>query len=184
MKNILKLVSALTLIAIAGTFTSCGLFSSGPTDTWCEKTVTISDTPVYVAFVYSKNGLTGETSASTKLKNGVSVDAGLTVLVWASVAISDIGLSANTYITKTYTTISDIFEDAESSEDSSSYGNIHALWSAIYLSDSNLMNTDNQYADPLAPAPLTNASTYSEASSDVISNFSWKTVLKAAVNLL
>lgn len=191
MKKILTILAA--ALVLAGGFLLSGCSNDddddffGPLNTWCEApiTKTAEDGSVitlgYIAAVYCDEDYVSNGTGSSQLKNGETLEAGITVVIWGdsnaskeSLAGSVLnGLTKATYIKKTFPKGSETAVDTQSS---STVKGSRLVWSTAYVFNKDLHNVDTQKKLPLAPTPIT-SSLYSDAS-ESLKDFSWKTVLK------
>lgn len=153
-----------------------------PSNTWCTMPVTYknsdssSSANLYVSFYYTKTAQTGD-SSTTGLRNGLTLPAGLTVLVTSKTDSSSVisGLTNTAYILKTFPKDSDT-AGLDASDTSYSFTGSFAKWAAIYRLKSELRESANQTT--AVPAALQGSSSYTELSWDNIKNqFSWKRLL-------
>lgn len=181
MKKISVLVAALFAGAMMFVGAGCNADDAdailGPTNTWCETSYKYGGSedanPIYIDVIYSDSDLNG-TEGSANLKNGTTLPAGITVVVFAKAEIKSLGMSANTYIMKTFPKNG----SDNNSEDNSSFSitGSRAKWTAMYLAKADLRKTTTQLKHPSAPAPLTNGGGYTKLT-DIPKNFSWKSII-------
>lgn len=193
MKKIKKILAACILAASALCMTGCDeddeLF--GPTKTWCEMPLTKKDdsgvekTYAYAAFIYTDEELTNSTGGSANLKSGITIQPGITVVLYTTSecatgdsAISTAlgNLSTSTYAIKNFPKSgSTVVNDGEGDTDTSyTMTGSRTKWTAIYLAKSALRK--NQLKHPAAPSPITSGGARTELSAD---NLNWKTLLKS-----
>lgn len=185
---------AAVLVSIAAMFTVAGCDIADeiiPQDTWCSMEVKYSDSDtanLNVAFIYTEGTLTGTATNtnSDELKSGITLEPGLTVVIWASQAIGSLGMNADTYYRKTYGSNADLEKDWGDK----SYDNMKLLWSAIYLAKKELRDRSTQNVHPRAAIPMrasykgTPITETTENFKKLQENFSLKQLLKDVVNAL
>ena len=187
---------AAVLVSIAAMFTVAGCDIADeiiPQDTWCSMEVKYSDSDtanLNVAFIYTEKTLTGTATSknSDDLRSGLTLEPGLTVVIWASQEIGSLGMSANTFYRKTYKTNADLSNEEDWS--GKSYDNMKLLWSAIYLAKQDLRDRSTQNVHPRAALPMrasytgTEITDITENFQQLQENFSLKQLLKDVVNAL
>lgn len=145
------------------------------------------ETVGYIAFIYADKTLTNINGGSGKLKSNITIEPGLTILLWAekdqSKEESSIlkGLTATQYLMKTFAESEEELKDGDSDSDPLKFSvSKRKLWTICYYAKGDLRKAENQNAHPKAPVPLLTSSSYSspEQTAEVVKNFSWKNVLK------
>ncbi len=193
MKKILTIIAASLALASGLLLSSCSDDDDeffGPSNTWCELPITqtmedgTEKTIGYIAAVYCDELYTSNGTGSKQLTKGEQLEAGITVVVWGSGDVSDDtisgsilkGLSKSTYIKKTFSKTSETKVSNETDSDETvSFQGKKSMWKLAYFFK--LHTADTKEKLPEAPVPLLSSSNYSDAS-NVLKDFSWKTVLK------
>ena len=178
MKKMLKLLAVAAMIACGLMMTSCteedAAVLTGPNNKWCETQIDYDKdgTPdLFVDVIYCTTQVTGNSSTSNQLKNGLEIEPGITVVAYAKVALASTGLSANQYVMKHYS-------DNDNIEELGSIAG-KAKFSAIYWGRADFRKNENQIelvegTKYYAPTPLTNVVGYSTPSEIT---FDWKKLL-------
>ncbi|MCH5295574.1 MAG: hypothetical protein J1F14_06710, partial [Treponema sp.] len=162
-------------------------------DTWCSTEINYkgdNNAKLNVAFIYTEEPLVGTATSknSDDLRSGITLEPGLTVVIWATKEIGSLGMSANTYYSKTYKTNADLSSEEDWGD--KSYDNMKLLWSAIYLAKKDLRDRSTQNVHPRAAIPMRASYTGTEITQTTENfkklqeNFSLKQLLKDVVNAL
>lgn len=178
MKKVFQVLSIfLVLVTMAFSFMGCDEINEiAPDNTWCELPVSVSNDSepnLYLEIIYCPEDYTG-TAGSKNLDKDITLRAGITVLAFADVEISSLGMSAGTYTYKTFP-INATENDADDN-DSYSFAGTKSKFTTIYLAKSNLRNSDTQITLPSAPTPICNSNGNYTKLGD-FSKFSWKQIL-------
>ena len=193
MKKIFMIISAALLLAGAGFFTGCkegdeitqGL--AGPKNTWCNMPVSYTNSDggqtaaLYAYFYYTDTDVSSTSTSATALKSGITIPAGLTIVITAAPStgtdgVSSIinGLTSSAYIIKTFPKNSET--TADTGDESYTFKGSLEKWSAIYWAKDDLRKSDNKSATP--PYQLTNSGNGTALAWDNIKEqFSWKRLL-------
>lgn len=195
MKKIFGILAAVAVLMTSLVFTSCGPMDDllGPVDTWCEMPIetTVEDgekvTLGYMSVIYTEKQVTGSSSTSGELKKGLTIEPGLTLVVWVNPDITSdklsgtilSGMAGKTYFKKTFSNDNDeLLSDNENDKESFTFKATRSKWTAIYYSKYDLRNTNTQHELPKASDPVANSKGYSELDVDLFKDFSWKKLLK------
>lgn len=180
MKNAFTLICAALLSVIS--FVSCDFTAEdfiAPQDTWVnkdfkyaykdsngtEKTVTLTG-----YFLYSDDEYT-----NSNFKSGVEIPAGLTVVI-ISRNKDALGLSAKTYVKKTFAKGKVTEADPDDTATSAEFDVGPAFWTAFYLGNSiSFAKNGNNVSDQLRYDSYTELST--EGLKEFTSKFSWRKLL-------
>lgn len=180
MKNAFTLICAALLSVIS--FVSCDFTAEdfiAPQDTWVnkdfkyaykdsngtEKTVTLTGYFLYSDDVYT----------NSNFKSGVEIPAGLTVVI-ISRNKDALGLSAKTYVKKTFAKGKVTEADPDDTATSAEFDVGPAFWTAFYLGNSiSFAKNGNNVPDQLRHDSYTELST--EGLKEFTSKFSWRKLL-------
>lgn len=193
MRKLTKVVAALAVLLCGFVLGGCTeeeteeILNSflGPEQTWCETAVSYASSTdssntvsLYVDFFYTDESVTSSTSGSSSLKNGMTIPAGLTVVVWTKTNSNSVisALTPSTYIMKTFSSINATsLDDDTTDSEAFSFKGSRANWTLLYRAKEDL-RTNTQMKHPLAPTVLTNGSSATELTD--LTGFSWKSLLK------
>lgn len=176
MKKIFKSLSIfLVLATITFAFIGCDEINDiAPDNTWCELPISISNDSepnLYLEIIYCPEDYTG-TAGSRNLDEDITLKAGITVLAFADVEISSLGMNAETYTYKTF----EINATENDDDNSYSFAGTKSKFTSIYLAKNNLRNSETQITLPNAPTPICNSNGNYTKLND-LSKFNWKQIL-------
>lgn len=179
MKKILSMLGAALLLAGSLAFTGCDEVANeladelAPENTWCELPVDLGsdgEPDVYLDVIFCPKNYSG-TAGSANLKKSINLEAGITVVAWAKVAVESLGMTAGSYAIKSFP----LNGTDNNSDENFSFAGTKVKWGAIYLAKKDLRNSSTQIRLPAAPGAVTNSSTYVEVTD--LEHFNWKALL-------
>ena len=176
MKKIMAGLSAMFVLACGMMMTGCELDDTledivGPKNKWCKKTFDYSNdtttSKLTCYFYYTEEAVT-----DSKLRDGIEIPAGLTVVAIASTNDANNILSGNKYVIKTLKQGEKITDDAADNVNGKLTMN-SALWTAICVLNPSIPSS----AKSTIPAAINKDSDVVYTELTDMSNFSWKNIL-------
>jgi len=179
-------IFAISLIALSAfMFSGCSLFKEvldeiAPTDTWCSMSFKVSEVELNFEVIYVEEEYEGtSTSGGKKLREGVTLEPGITMLITVADNADTSGLAetmfscleSGMYIMKNFSSSSSTSTDTNG--DVLKFAGSQVTWGALYLLKADLQKEDDQSELPEAPYQLTYKGRNAQEVTD-FKNFSWK----------